>query len=221
MGKHSEQNREQILLAAAALFRRDGISATTIRAIAHEANMLPGSVTYRFPTKDALLVALMRRAIEEVSVEVERVLAEHADPVERLRYAMRAHLRVLLDGDDAVQVLLLDWHRLPESTRDEFAKERKRYEDIWDTLIESAATSGRLVPGLDLSLLRKFAFGVGNSVAFWYRPGGERTTDEIADAFCALLGLGALAPHARHPDPISTYARLGALDTSSVKKEEQ
>lgn len=212
---HSDKNTEQILQAAATLFRRDGISATTIRAIAKKANMHLGSVTYRFPTKDDLLVALMKRAVDEVSAEVDTVLAETSDPVERLRLAMRAHLRVLLRGDDAVHVLLLDWHRLPDSTRAAFARERANYERIWDDLIEGAASQGKIVPHLDLELLRQFAFGVGNSVAFWYRPDGPRTTDEIADAFCALIGFGAIAASARPRNAQGIYERLGALDDTS------
>ena len=216
--KHSDENTEQILKAAATLFRRDGISATTIRAIAKKANMHLGSVTYRFPTKDDLLVALMKRAVEEVSAEVDTVLTRTTDPVERLRLAMRAHLRVLLSGDDAVHVLLLDWHRLPDATRTAFARERANYEKIWDSLIEGAASQGKIVPHLDLELLRHFAFGVGNSVAFWYRPDGPRSTDEIADAFCALIGFGAIAVTARPDDPGFIYERLGALSPERSRR---
>lgn len=211
MNKNAEQNTEVILAAAATLFRQKGIAATTIRAIAREADMLPGSVTYRFSTKDDLLVALMRRAVERVREGVEQMIAETDDPVDRLRFAMRVHLRVLLDEDDAFHVLMLDWHRLSDKTREALARERARYEQIWDSVIQGAAASGRLVPGLDLTLLRRFAFGVGNSVAFWYQPDDPRSIDEIADAYCALLGLGALTREARHPDPTYTYARMGAL----------
>ena len=211
MNKNPEENTEAILTAAAALFRQKGIAATTIRAIAREADMLPGSVTYRYATKDDLLVALMRRAVEKVRDGVERMIAETDDPVERLRLAMRVHMRVLLDGDDAFHVLMLDWGRLSDKTRDALSKERARYEQIWDSVIQGAAASGRLVPGLDLTLLRRFAFGVGNSVALWYQPDDPRSIDEIADAYAALLGLGALSKEARHPDPTYAYARLGAL----------
>ena len=128
--------------------------------------MLPGSVTYRFATKEALVVALMQRAVADVSSGVLEAIEGTLDPVERLRLAMRVHLRALLYGDDGMFVLLFDWQRLSPGTRAELAQERRRYESIWDGLIYAAAASGQLVEGLDLSLVRKFAFGAANSVAF-------------------------------------------------------
>jgi hypothetical protein len=62
------------------------------------------------------------------SSRVFEAIEVSSDPVERLRLAMRVHLRT-------------------------------RYDSIWDGLIYAAAASGQLVDGLDLSLVRKFAFG--------------------------------------------------------------
>lgn len=199
-----------VLTAAAKLFREHGVAGASIRAIADAAGVLPGSVTYRYPTKEALVVALMQRAVGHISVRVFEAIEVSSDPVERLRLAMRVHLRTLLDGDDAVFVLLFDWQRLSPETRTALAKERRRYESIWEGLIYAAAASGQLVEGLDLSLVRKFVFGAANSVAFWYRADGPRAPEEIADAFSALIGLGALSEHSRPSPTVETYERLGA-----------
>jgi len=204
---------EGLMNAAAALFRVHGVAGTSVRAIAKAAGMLPGSVTYRYPTKEALVIALMQRAVATVIADVLAAIQGSDDPAERLRLALRAHLRVLLGGDDAVYVLLFDWQRLSESTRETLMRERRRYESLWDGLIYAAAGSGQLVSGLDLRLVRKFAFGAANSVAFWYRPDGERTPEEIADAFSALIGLGTLSNAARPDDVDTAYAQLGVLRT--------
>lgn len=200
-----------VLMAAAKLFREHGVVGASIRAIADAAGVLPGSVTYRYPTKEALVVALMQRAVADISVRVFDAIEVSSDPVERLRLAMRVHLRTLLDGDDAVFVLLFDWQRLSPQSRAALAQERRRYESIWEGLIYAAAASGQLVEGLDLSLVRKFVFGAANSVAFWYQAGGPRTPEEIADAFSALIGLGALSERSRPHPSVETYERLGAL----------
>lgn len=188
---------DRLLLAAAAEFRRHGVAGATVRAIAKNAGVLPGSLTYRYPTKEALVVALMERAVADISAAVLEAIEGCADPLERLRRAMRAHLRVLLDGGDAAYVLLFDWRRLSDDTRASLSRERHRYESIWDGLIYAAATSGQLASGLDLSLVRKFAFGVANSVAFWYRPGGALSPDQIADVYSQFIGLGTVSPQAR------------------------
>ena len=151
MDKQDSSSNDIVLTAAATLFRKHGVSGTTIRAIADAADMLPGSVTYRYSTKEALVVALMERAVAQVSAEVLDAVEYSQNPVERLRLAMRAHLRALLGGDDAVYVLLFDWQRLSAPTRQKLSAERQRYESIWDGLIYAAAASGQLVPGLDTS----------------------------------------------------------------------
>ncbi|PYQ46008.1 MAG: hypothetical protein DMF77_02445 [Acidobacteria bacterium] len=43
---------DRFLDAAARLFRAKGFEATTVREIAKAARMLPGSLHYRYPTKD-------------------------------------------------------------------------------------------------------------------------------------------------------------------------
>jgi AcrR family transcriptional regulator len=55
---------DKILDAAARLFRLKGFEGATLRAIAKAAGLLPGSLHYRYPTKDALLLALMKRGVE-------------------------------------------------------------------------------------------------------------------------------------------------------------
>lgn len=49
-------SQDRVLDAAAALFRARGCSATTVRKIAAAAGILPGSLHYRFATKESLLI---------------------------------------------------------------------------------------------------------------------------------------------------------------------
>ena len=74
----------QVLTAAAKLFREHGVAGASIRAIADAADVLPGSVTYRYATKEALVVALMQRAVADISSRVFEAIEVSSDPVERL-----------------------------------------------------------------------------------------------------------------------------------------
>ena len=188
---------ERVLAAAAELFRTEGIAGASIRSIAEAAGVLPGSVTYRFSTKDELLVAVMDRAVSEASARVLEAIGGSDDPVERLRLGLRAHLRALLLRDNAMHLLLFDWRRLSAATQARLTRARHRYESIWDGLVYAAAAAGQLVEGLDLPLVRKFVFGAANSVALWYRDDGPSTPEEIADTFSLLIGLGTLSNSAR------------------------
>ena len=102
---------DRFLDAAARLFRKKGFAATTVREIAKEARMLPGSLHYRYPTKDSLLLALMKRGEDADLVGIRAAIHDVRDPVERLRLALRARLRYLLSRP-ASQVVLFEWRSL-------------------------------------------------------------------------------------------------------------
>lgn len=182
---------DRFLDAAARLFRQQGFEATTVREIAKAAGSLPGSLHYRYPTKAALLIDLTRRGMEADLTAVRSAIAGVADPVERLRLALRARLQYLL-SKDAAQVILYDWRALKGRDRDEMIRLRDRYEAFWSGLVYEAAGSGRLRPDLDLKMLRFLLLGAINSVAQWYSPRGQCAPGEVADAFWQFLAFGVL-----------------------------
>lgn len=187
------KNVEDLLLdVAGRLFRQRGFEATTVREIARAAGILPGSLHYRYATKDALLLALMERAIARAIAVIRAAAEEVQDPVEKVRLALRAHLRFLLAGDDGVYVLLYDWRALKGDARAAMIRLRDRYEAFWDGLLYEAAGAGRLRTGVDLKLVRLLGFGAVNWVAQWYSEKGERKPEQIADAFWAYMAFGVL-----------------------------
>lgn len=202
---------ERALAAAARLFREKGFAATTVREIAAAADMLPGSLHYRYPSKDELLLALMRRAVERAMAAVSAAIAHEADGIQRLRLGLRAHLELLCDGDGSLYVLLFDWRTLPPGARAGVEAARARYEAFWDGLLLEAHASGQARPLLDLELVRHFGFGAINWVATWYRPGGDRTPAQIADAFWSYLAYGLLHEHARPAQLDPLFAALLAV----------
>jgi AcrR family transcriptional regulator len=199
---------DALLDAAAKLFRRKGFEATTVREIARAASMLPGSLHYRYPTKAGLLLALMKRGVTRDLACVRAAIADEQDPLERIRLALRARLRLLLSKGDTVYVLLYEWRSLEGGARDEMIRLRDEYEAFWKGLIDDVARTGRLRPGLDLKMLRMFVFGAINWVAQWYSPRGPRTPEAVADAFWEFMAFGALEDG---PHPRSLEGGLGRL----------
>lgn len=192
-----EAREQQLLDAAARLFREQGFAGTGLREIAKQAGMLLGSLQYRFPSKEALLVRLMERAVARAMDAVRAAVDSTPDPMERMRRALGAHLRALLSGDDAVYVLLYDWRVLRGDARDAVIRLRDRYEAFWDGILYEAAGAGRFRPGLDIRMLRLVGFGAINWVATWYRPEGPTSPEEIADVIFTTMALGILSDDAR------------------------
>ena len=207
---------ERVLLAAGKLFREKGFAATTVREIAAAAEMLPGSLHYRYASKDDILVALMKRGVERAIHSVETATAREPSAIERLRLGLRAHLELLCNGDDSLYVLLFDWRSLTSGALKGVVRERARLEAFWEGLLFEAHASGVARPLLDIELVRHFGFGAINWVATWYRPGDGRTPAQIADAFWSFLAYGLLHESARPADLDTHFA---ALLAASLKKE--
>lgn len=192
-----DRSDDAVLSAAARLFREQGFAATSVRDVAKAAGMLPGSLHYRYASKDDILVALMERAIDRLVASVLAASSAGETPLERVRLAMIAHLEMLLSREDSVYVLLYDFRSLAPSAEQAIARQRARYEAFADELIARAAAETHIKPGVDLYLVRQFAFGAANWVAQWFDAKGSYTPAQIADAFFRYLTEGTLTMEKR------------------------
>ena len=170
-----------VLSNAARLFREKGFERTSLKEIAEACNMLPGSLYYRYNSKEALLVELMRRGVDLVTAEVESAYASSDDPVERLRLCINAHLRALLVDSDAVHVLLFEWRALGPEAREEIIELRDQYESLWADILETMIAQGVIRKNVDGRLLRLIGLGALNWVATWFDPNGAHSLDTIGD----------------------------------------
>jgi AcrR family transcriptional regulator len=194
---------EPVFRAAGQLFRQKGFEAATVREIAAAAGMLPGSLHYRYASKEELLLALMERGITSAVAAVRLAIAGVGDPLERMRAALRAHLHLLVRDDEAIYVLLYEGRSLSGPAREHMVRLRDRYDALWDGLLHAAAGTGRIRPEVDLRLVRLFLLGGVNWAAQWFSPGGTYSADEVADAFAdmVLRGLSIDPPERPTPSP--------------------
>lgn len=174
-------DQSNVLSNAARLFREKGFEKTSLKEIAEACNMLPGSLYYRYNTKEALLVELMRRGIYLATEEVELAYASSNDPVEKLRLCINAHLRALLGDSDMVYVLLFEWRALSPEARKEIIKLRDQYESLWIDILETMISQSVIQKGVDSRLLRLIGLGALNWVATWFDPNGSHTPDDIGN----------------------------------------
>ena len=181
-----------VLSNAARLFREKGFERTSLKEIAEACNMLPGSLYYRYNSKEALLVELMRRGVDLVTAEVESAYASSDDPVERLRLCINAHLRALLVDSDAVYVLLFEWRALGPEAREEIIELRDQYESLWAGILETMIAQGVVRKNIDGRLLRLIGLGALNWVATWFDPNGAHSLDTIGDLIWQIAMDGVL-----------------------------
>ena len=183
--KRRQTNRREILLEAAARrFVEDGYAAASMRDIAGDAGMQPGSIYYHFPSKEELLVAVhedgMRLIAETVTAALARV--DGKAPWDRLETACIAHLSVLLTGGDRIKAVMRNVPLENHPSRTNITKMRDEYEAIFARLLGDLA----LPKGTDLHTLRLMLLGAMNWSFTWYRAGAE-SPERIARKFIAML----------------------------------
>ncbi|MBK7955832.1 MAG: TetR family transcriptional regulator [Candidatus Accumulibacter sp.] len=177
--------RDDLLRAAARLFVEKGFAATTTRDIAEAVGMRSGSPFYHFRSKQELLKATMIAGLETGYQRLQAAIDGIGNPEQRLRVIIRTHLGNLLEGDCHAPMLLYESRSLDAAGRAEIAAVTDRYQQVWQATLDELATSGRLRSSA--RPLRLFLFGMLNWGSQWYRPDGELSLDEIAEAAADLL----------------------------------
>ncbi len=183
---HDGNRRAGLLRVCARLFREQGFDGTSIRDISQAAGMHSGSPFYHFKTKQEMLLAVMEQGLTEGLHHLEAVAALKLSPEEKFRRLVRAHLATICeDGHDFIPVMLYDWRSLTPANRRRVIALKDRYDALWQRATEELQAAG-MMQG-DAQLARLFTFGVLNWTARWYRAGGRRTLDQIAEEASRFL----------------------------------
>jgi AcrR family transcriptional regulator len=184
--------RGQLVRESARLFREKGYDATSVRDIAAATGLQSGSWVYHFKTKQDILAAVMEEGLQQALERIEAIGREQLAPREHFRALLRTHLDTLLGpGQDFIPVLLYEWRSLEADGRPRIVELQRRYEAVWDAVIERLHRSGEWA--LPTRVDRLLMFGALNWIAHWYRPGGALDVAQLVDEaerFCLRTTAG-------------------------------
>ena len=183
---HADSRLPQVLDEAARLFRTRGFEGTSVREIARAVGMLPGSLYCHFETKEALLVAVYVKGVQQITEAVRGAVARETEPWDRLEAACIAHLEAILRDDDYAQVVVRVRPADVPVAHDSLIALRNQYEALFAELVGALP----LARSTDRRVLRLMLIGAMNSAQTWYRPGGRFHPRAIARKFIGLLRQG-------------------------------
>jgi TetR/AcrR family transcriptional regulator, cholesterol catabolism regulator len=143
-----------------------------------------GSLYSHIESKADLLWDVAREGAEAFHQALDQV-PDEGPVVERIRAALRGHLRVVAQQLDVATVFIREWRYLEGERRDSFIAERRRYEERFRTLFREGRERGELRTDLDDGAAALVALSSVNWAYTWLRPGAG--TDDLADRFTALL----------------------------------
>jgi TetR/AcrR family transcriptional regulator, cholesterol catabolism regulator len=165
--------RQELTREASRLFAERGYHGRSMDALAQALGV-----------QQELLYATMREGATAFHAALDTV-PERAAGGERVRLALRGHLRVVSEQLDVATVFTREWRYLEGEHREEIVNERRRYEERWRTLFREGVESGDLRTDLDVGAATLLVLSAANWAYTWLQPGRE--TDELADRFLALL----------------------------------
>lgn len=176
--------REELAREAARLFAEKGYHGTSIGALADAIGVQKGSLYAHIAGKQDLLFETMRQGAAAFHGALDEI-PEELPPTEKLRLALRGHLRVVAGQLELATVFVQEWRYLEGERREEIVAERRRYEERVRALFREGREQGELRSDLDEGSAALLFLSAANWAFTWLRPGAD--TDALADAFYALL----------------------------------
>ncbi len=176
--------RSQLTREAAKLFAEKGYHGTSIGDIAEALGVQKGSIYAHIASKEELLYETMREGADAFHGGLDAI-PEDLPATERIRLALRAHLRVVSEQLDVATVFVREWRYLQGPRRDEIVAERRRYEERIRDLFREGRELSELRADLDEGAAALLLLSAANWAYTWLQPG--RDTDALADRFFALL----------------------------------
>src|SRR5213083_840941 len=142
--------REELTRQAARLFAQKGYHGTSIGEIADALGVQKGSLYSHIASKQDLLYETMRDGAAAFHGALDAI-PEQLPATDKIRSALRAHLRVVAEQLDVATVFVQEWRYLQGSRREEFLTERRRYEQRIGELFREGRELGELRADLDES----------------------------------------------------------------------
>jgi TetR/AcrR family transcriptional regulator, cholesterol catabolism regulator len=176
--------RTELTREAARLFAERGYHGTSIGDLAKAMGVQKGSLYAHIASKQDLLYETMRDGSEAFHAALDAI-PDDLKVTERIRLALRAHLRVVAEQLDVATVFIREWRYLEGERAAEFVAERRRYEERFRALFREGRERGELRTDLDDQAAVLLVLSAANWAYTWLPPDAD--TDELADRFFATL----------------------------------
>ena len=176
----ARRNRERIMSSARELFARLGPQAQMDEIAAH-AGVGIGTVYRHFPTKEALLTAMVRERFREFAQIAERADSIE-DPLEALESVIRGSAQAV-EGDAGFQLAMmgsdeLEWEGIEQ--------EKAALDAVVGQIIRRAADAGVIRPDFTFEDFGMLMCGITSTM--YFKPGSadwRRHLEIVLDGICA------------------------------------
>jgi AcrR family transcriptional regulator len=185
--KTAPAKEQEIIAAAASLFKEKGYRATTLEDIAAAVGMLKGSLYYYIRSKEELLYLVVRDPIRQAYNKLEEIVNSDAPVTAKITQAIANHVAIFHQHYPHIAVYLHDFHNVMQKLKDNSIEAPKEYQQLLAQLLQQGVDSGELRSDLDMTVAGYAILGMCNWMYRWYKPEGNLSAEAIADVFTKLV----------------------------------
>jgi len=183
--------REDILDAAAQVFRQKGFHGASMSDIAEAVNLQKASLYHHVSSKQEILLEILDQALQLLLDRISSITAQNVPVDKKLQLMIREYLQILVDNIDLAAVLLFEHRSLDRRQHARHVPNRDKFEALWRDVIAEGVRV-KTFKCDDPALTARALLGLMNWTITWYRADGEKTIQQISDDYLNLLLNGLL-----------------------------
>jgi AcrR family transcriptional regulator len=193
-GRRSDQRWDDVLAAAAEVFRRMGYAQARLEDVAQEVGISRATLYYYVGTKEELLVALLEDPIAQVTASLKKVASQKLPASEKLASSLREYLHLLEEHPTLFIFLSENIHKVmsgPEA--DEIRANADSYGRVLTKIVADGMKAGEFRDDIRPQVAVLGIIGMFNWMHRWYVPSGKESLSAIGEDF-VTMSLAALEP---------------------------
>ena len=189
-GRSNHITPDIIKQVAIRLFSDRGYPVIGMRDLSEAVGILPGSLYAHITSKEKLLLDIVTSGVQNFTEVITPIVESDGPADQRLRQAIKAHMRVLAVTLDQTRVTFHQWHYLTNGNLERMIAVRSEYEALFSRLVAEGIEDGTLLGTSRPKVSTLSIIGVLGSATEWFSPTGSASADEIGDAIADVLTLG-------------------------------
>jgi AcrR family transcriptional regulator len=173
---------KDLLHQAEKLFSTEGYLATSLDDIASAMDIDIDALGVQ---KEDLLWASATKIADAFHAALDEVLAVQRPIDDRLRFAMMAHINVIVENLAAANVYMHEWRYLSPERKNVYKQRRDAYEEQFREIVKEGIYAGIFAP-VDEKFATLLMLSALNWVSQWYREDGPMAASDIGHTLTDL-----------------------------------
>ena len=185
--KRHELRQRAIVEAAATIFGRQGIHATTLEQIGREVGLSKASLYYYVKNKEEIIALVLEAVLHDINAYAKSVTDVQAPYLEQLKMRAWSHIAGGQSPSGTFIVMNLDSLNRDRAT----ARMMRTHEEPARQLLQQAIDAGEL-RAIDITVAIKILYSSLNAIARWHKPEYSSIRDSFETTWDIFVnGIGA------------------------------